>query len=517
MKLRHHVIITTGVTLFLFILALAVALFGMQTTKNRFQQFIEVDQALLNEETTMYAQGLQMGQALRNIVMEPSDQVAYRNLDNAAQIFENALEQARQIAHADPKSLQRLAAIASIRQRHIKEQEQVKAILHNQPAAIRAVRENETPVWREMRALLIESINEHRENVAVMGQEMQALSQTILSLSLLLGVIGLIVSAGLMTWLAQHILRLIGGDPAEALQVTSAIAKGDFTQTITLRPGDQNSLLAAMNTMQNNLIDMASRMQQTAESIDTAAQEISLGNVDLSARTESQAAGLEETAAAMEELTSTVRLNADNAHEANRLAAQAADKATQGGQAVAQAVRTMNEIRDGSERIVDIIGVIDGIAFQTNILALNAAVEAARAGEAGRGFAVVASEVRSLAQRSASAAQDVKALIDASVERIAMGNDQISVAGDTVNDVVQAIKEVATIMDEITHASQEQSVGIGQIGTAVRQIDDTTQQNAALVQQASAATQSLEEQAGRLKSMVAEFKLPGQHHPHLLN
>ncbi|NLJ62202.1 MAG: chemotaxis protein, partial [Alcaligenaceae bacterium] len=337
MKLRHHVIITTSITLLLFILALVVALFGMQTTKNRFQQFIEVDQALLNEETTMYAQGLQMGQALRNIVMEPSDQVAYRNLDNAAQIFENALEQARQIAHADPKSLQRLAAIASIRQRHIEEQERVKSILQNQPAAIRAVRENETPVWREMRALLIESINEHRENVAVMGQEMQALSQTILSLSLLLGVIGLIVSAGLMTWLAQHILRLIGGDPAEALQVTSAIAKGDFTQTITLRPGDQNSLLAAMNTMQNNLIDMASRMQQTAESIDTAAHEISLGNVDLSARTESQAAGLEETAAAMEELTSTVRLNADNAHEANRLAAQAADKATQGGQAVAQA------------------------------------------------------------------------------------------------------------------------------------------------------------------------------------
>ena len=209
----------------------------------------------------------------------------------------------------------------------------------------------------------------------------------------------------------------------------------------------------------------------------------------------------------MEELTSTVRLNADNAHEANRLAAQAADKATQGGQAVAQAVRTMNEIRDGSERIVDIIGVIDGIAFQTNILALNAAVEAARAGEAGRGFAVVASEVRSLAQRSASAAQDVKALIDASVERIAMGNDQISVAGDTVNDVVQAIKEVATIMDEITHASQEQSVGIGQIGTAVRQIDDTTQQNAALVQQASAATQSLEEQAGRLRDIVGRFKV----------
>ncbi len=261
---------------------------------------------------------------------------------------------------------------------------------------------------------------------------------------------------------------------------------------------------------------MTQEIQEAAEAIETAASEISLGNVDLSSRTEAQAAGLEQTAAAMEEITSTVRLNADNAEQANRLAGQASTMATQTGQAVANAVNTMSEIRNSSERIVDIIGVIDSIAFQTNILALNAAVEAARAGEQGRGFAVVASEVRSLAQRSASAAQDVKTLIDASVERIATGNDQISVAGDSVSNVVQSIQEVAVIMDEITHASQEQSIGIGQIGQAVSQLDDTTQQNAALVQEATAAAQSLADQASRLRQVVGRFRLADRSTPRLL-
>ena len=209
----------------------------------------------------------------------------------------------------------------------------------------------------------------------------------------------------------------------------------------------------------------------------------------------------------MEEITSTVRLNADNAAEGNQVANKASQMATQSGGAVASAVSTMNEIRDSSSRMVEIIGTIESIAFQTNILALNAAVEAARAGEQGRGFAVVASEVRTLAQRSASAAADIKQLIDNSVERIKVGNDQITVAGDSVTGLMQSIKDVALIMDEITSASQEQSIGIGEIGQAVRQIDDTTQQNAALVQEATAAAQSLAEQSARLKNIVAQFRV----------
>lgn len=508
MKLNQKILTATGVTLALFALALVTALFGMKSTQNRFQQFIDVDQALLHEETTMYAQGLQMGQALRNIVMDPENEVAYRNLERAAVNFNAALVSARALAVDQPSTLQTLAAINSIRERQIKEQEAVLNQAHNQSQALQLINERETPVWREMRALLVEAMADLQAEVKHTGEEVNAFTSKVLTISSILGVLGLVVSSLLMFGLGRSILRQMGGEPDEALRVVDAIAGGDFTQSITLQANDSHSLLATMHHMQGSLAQMTRNIQQSAEAIDVASSEIRLGNVDLSARTEMQAAGLEQTAAAMEQLTSTVRMNADNANEANRLAAQVSQMATQSSSAVSSAVSTMNDIHESSTRIVNIIGVIDSIAFQTNILALNAAVEAARAGDQGRGFAVVASEVRTLAQRSASAAADIKQLIDNSVERINAGNEQITSAGSSVTLLMQSIKDVALIMDEITNASHEQSVGIGEIGQAIRQIDDTTQQNAALVQEAIAAAQSLEDQASRLKAMTAQFKLP---------
>jgi methyl-accepting chemotaxis protein len=263
----------------------------------------------------------------------------------------------------------------------------------------------------------------------------------------------------------------------------------------------------AMRTMQHGLAQLVEKVRSGTDTITTASSEIAAGNIDLSARTEEQASSLEETAASMEELTSTVQTNTDNVQQANVLASQASEIALRGGQVVEQVVQTMGSINDAAKRIADIIGVIDGIAFQTNILALNAAVEAARAGEQGRGFAVVASEVRNLAQRSAAAAKEIKALISDSVDRVDTGSRLVNVAGETMNDVVTSVKRVTDIMAEITLAGQEQSAGIAQVNQAVAQMDQVTQQNAALVEEAAAAADSMQAQAQQLSRIVSTFRL----------
>ncbi len=270
---------------------------------------------------------------------------------------------------------------------------------------------------------------------------------------------------------------------------------------------DQQSLLFAMKTMQQNLVQTIGQIRQSTNTIATASSQIAAGNLDLSARTEQQASSLEETASSMEELTSTVKQNADNARQANQLAVTASEVAVKGGAVVSKVVDTMGEINASSKKIADIIGVIDGIAFQTNILALNAAVEAARAGEQGRGFAVVATEVRNLAQRSASAAKEIKTLISDSLETVEGGAKLVDQAGATMNEIVESVKRVTDIMGEITAASQEQTSGIEQINQAVSQMDEVTQQNAALVEQAAAASESLQDQAGNLAQVVSIFKL----------
>ncbi|MDP1685022.1 methyl-accepting chemotaxis protein [Hydrogenophaga sp.] len=286
------------------------------------------------------------------------------------------------------------------------------------------------------------------------------------------------------------------------------IAAGDLTQPIDTAGRDEAAqLLQALKGMQDSLARVVSNVRGNAEGVASASAEISQGNNDLSARTEQQASALEETAASMEQLSSTVRQNADNAQQANQLAMSASTVATQGGDVVAQVVDTMKGINDSSKKIADIISVIDGIAFQTNILALNAAVEAARAGEQGRGFAVVAGEVRNLAQRSAEAAKEIKGLINASVDRVAQGTALVDRAGVTMSEVVNSIRRVTDIVGEISSASAEQSAGVAQVGEAVTQMDQATQQNAALVEQSAAAASSLKAQADQMVQAVAVFKL----------
>ena len=311
-------------------------------------------------------------------------------------------------------------------------------------------------------------------------------------------------ACALMLVVRKHITRPL----ADAEGAAGRIAGGDLTVSLDARSKDEiGKLCGAMNGISGNLSRVVGQVREGAEQIATATTEIASGNQDLCQRTEQQASNLEQTAAAMEQLTSTVRQNADNAQEANRLALAASDTAARGGQVVSQVVDTMGSINQSSRKIVDIISVIDGIAFQTNILALNAAVEAARAGEQGRGFAVVASEVRNLAQRSAAAAREIKELINASVEQVEAGSKLVQQAGATMDEVVSSVAHVTGIMTEISAASQEQNAGIAQVSTAITRMDEVTQQNAALVEQAAAAAASLQQEAAALAQVVRVFQL----------
>ncbi|KAB0332321.1 methyl-accepting chemotaxis protein [Janthinobacterium lividum] len=324
---------------------------------------------------------------------------------------------------------------------------------------------------------------------------------------IILGVLAVAMGVAAALVITRGLLKQLGGEPDYTASIAGSIANGDLSIGIHTQPSDTSSLLAEMKEMRNSLVGIVGQVRVGTETIGTASREIADGNIDLSSRTEMQASALEKTASAMEELTSTVKQNADNAREANKLAATASDVAIKGGSVVSQVVDTMSSINESAKKIVDIIGVIDGIAFQTNILALNAAVEAARAGEQGRGFAVVASEVRNLAQRSAGAAKEIKILIDDSAEKTERGTRLVGQAGVTMGEVVDSVRRVTDIMSEIASASQEQSAGIEQVNLSIIEMDGMTQQNAALVEQAAAAAQSLQDQAAELAHVVSIFKL----------
>jgi methyl-accepting chemotaxis protein len=386
--------------------------------------------------------------------------------------------------------------------------QQAMALLKNQAASLRnAV---ETDINTVVDGSVEGSVRE--------GAEADRAYSHAVALVVALIVVATAIALALALIIASGLAKQLGGEPRDAAALASDIAEGNLRAVVRLKAGDRSSLMFSLGVMKDQLTTIVRGIKASSESISAAAGQIAQGNTDLSQRTEEQAASLEETAASMEELTSTVRHNADNARQASTLSSTASEIARRGGEVVGRVVETMRGIADGSTKMSEIISVIEGIAFQTNILALNAAVEAARAGEQGRRFAVVAGEVRTLAQRSATAAKEIKDLISDSVNRVNAGSKLVEEAGSTINEIVASVKRVTDIAGEISSASEEQSTGVEQVNTALSQLDQVTQHNAALVEEASAAAQSMAQQAGELSGAVAVFRITdaGLSAPHVV-
>jgi methyl-accepting chemotaxis protein len=408
-----------------------------------------------------------------------------------------------------PEEKQALAAIKDVERRTQPLIAQVIALRQadNVPEAAALLDKQAAPAFVEWLASVNRLIDLEEKLNNDAAKQARALSGSFLAWMMVL--LAFAIGAGAVAaWaISRGLLRQLGGQPDYAVAIAGAIAAGDLSVRIDTRADDRSSLLFAMKAMRDSLVTIVSQVRHGTLTIANASTEITAGNQDLSGRSERQAGTLEETASSMEELTGTVRQNADNARQANALAESASNVAQRGGAVVAQVVQTMASINASSRQIAEIIGVIDGIAFQTNILALNAAVEAARAGEQGRGFAVVAGEVRNLAQRSAAAAREIKGLIGDSVAKVDDGARLVDEAGATMEEIVTSVKRVTDIMAEISLASQEQSAGIEQVNQAIGQMDETTQQNASLVEQAGAAASALQEEAENLARLVSIFKL----------
>ncbi|MDM4765664.1 methyl-accepting chemotaxis protein [Pelomonas sp. SE-A7] len=487
------------------VLGAAVAL-GTSGLESRLADYFSRQDALASEVAEMYAQGLQMGQALRNIALDPANKKGYENLENAAKAYDKAAQGAAAAAGDEHKK--KLASMAEMRRKLAQVQAEVVTLApQDAAAAIQLITKQETPAWRELRGELIELKKSSAADKEAARVEAGAAMAKARWWTLGLVALCLVVCVFLQLNLRVALRSELGGDPALARDVLERVAEGDLLAEVPVAQGDSHSMMSALARTRDSLRALVSDVNLSAQSISTATGEIAAGNQDLSNRTEQQASSLQETAASMEQLASTVRHNADSADEASKLAHQASSVAAEGGAVVQQVVLTMDAICAQSRKISDITSVIDSIAFQTNILALNAAVEAARAGEQGRGFAVVASEVRSLAQRSAQAAREIKSLIAENVEKVEGGSQQVQQAGQTMEALVQQVQRVSGLIGEISAATREQSSGLSQVSQAVGQLDEVTQQNAALVEQSTAAAMSLNEQAARLGGLVGVFKL----------
>ena len=410
---------------------------------------------------------------------------------------------------SDPQSKAKLQAVLEAREKYIVVQSAFLTMSADQSRRDESVKYLLTTVRKEQTAYL-NALTEMVKYQTAAVDDTSAVAAQSYARSRTTMIVLTIAAAALAAWVLYVITRSITQPLNRAVGMAQAVAGGDLTTRMEVHSNDETGqLLRALIDMNDALARTVGQVRSGTDTIATASNEIASGNLDLSSRTEQQASSLEETASSMEELTSTVSQNAENARQATKLVVAASDYATKGGQVVGEVVSTMGAIKESSSKIVDIISVIDGIAFQTNILALNAAVEAARAGEQGRGFAVVASEVRTLAQRSASAAKEIKELIGRSVQTVDVGAALVDQAGATMHRIVQSVQQVAEIMQQISAASSEQSTGIEQVNQAIVSIDDVTQQNAALVEQAAAAAQSMRDQADLLAQAVSVFKLAG--------
>ena len=502
----------------LALLVLLVAVFaikGINDANQRFENYVQGMGARLNAAHEMQEAVQRRAIAVRNMVLraKPEDIAAEKQV--ATQAHAEVASQLQKLktlvqdAGATEEARRMVAEIDRIEQQYAPVALAIVDLAANQQreAAITKINNECLPLLRALDETTQQYVNYATQRASQLVAASAA--EFALQRNLLIAVCVLAFAfAVLAGWLiTRRITRALGAEPDELSAAVGRVAEGDLSVELPVRAGDRASVLAAVARMQAALREVVSNVRHASDSVSVASAQIAAGNADLSARTESQASALEETAASMEELGSTVQQNADNARQANQLAQSASAVAQEGGEVVAQVVETMKGIHGSSQKIADIIGVIDGIAFQTNILALNAAVEAARAGEQGRGFAVVASEVRSLAGRSAQAAKEIKALITDSVTRIGQGSTLADQAGAKMAEIVTGIRRVTDLMGEISAASSEQSAGVAQVGEAVSQMDQVTQQNAALVEQMAAAAASLNAQAQELVRAVSMFKL----------
>jgi methyl-accepting chemotaxis protein-1 (serine sensor receptor) len=497
----------------------AMGVFGLQATNNTLQKVYSVQMPSSDAINLMLTRLLQARAALNRVAMRPHEPSAEPTIKRAENFYIQSDEewkkyQALPLENEAEKKLSEEVTEKRINYLKVGNQQLVEAL--------RAGRSEEaeeilvlkmSPLFQDLNNSADALIKMQMENAAAGYAE----SQSMFSIFRIVAIGGVLFGLIAVAISAFFLIRAINGPLREMMGHFDAIASGDLTSNVEVKSkNEMGTLMLGLQKMQARLTDTVSQVREGSTAISTATTQIAAGNLDLSSRTEQQAASLEETASSMEELTSTVKQNADNARQANQLAVTASAVAVKGGAVVSDVVDTMDSINTSAKKIVDIIGVIDGIAFQTNILALNAAVEAARAGEQGRGFAVVASEVRNLAQRSAAAAKEIKHLIDDSVSKVDAGSKLVAQAGSTMTEVVDSVRHVTDIMSEILAASQEQSAGIEQVNTAIVQMDEVTQQNAALVEEAAAAAASLRDQAANLSSVVSVFKLQGHHSAHQL-
>ncbi len=509
-KVRTRLAAGFGVVCALLVLIVLIGLASMARIYHGTTEIVDEHVPTLDASHTILNQTDTITIALCNLLLAPDAGDNKKQLEVVAQsrqVIDKNIELLEQ-AETQGEGKAALQSVKDAHARYLVGQDALMALID-----AGKVDEARSYLGSKLRPILGEYKTAVTEMSALQRQEMEAateISEAVYgqarSVMIGLGLLALLLAAGIGYLISNKLLKELGGEPGDAAELARAAARGDFAHPIAIKPGDTHSLMASLGAMRGSLTKVVAAVRQGSESVATASAEIAEGNNDLSARTEQQASALEQTASSMEELGATVRQNADSARQANQLAQSASTVAVKGGTVVGQVVETMKGINESSRKISDIISVIDGIAFQTNILALNAAVEAARAGEQGRGFAVVASEVRSLAGRSAQAAREIKMLINASVERVEQGAALVDEAGTTMSEIVNSIRRVTDIMGEISSASNEQATGVAEVGEAVAQMDQTTQQNAALVEEMAAAASSLKSQANELVQAVAFFR-----------